>query len=192
MFNPKYTFESFITGNNNNFACAAAKAVATTPGKSYNPLLIYGGTGFGKTHLLHAIGQHASHNQVDARVAYRSAEQFACELTQAIQNNQVANFRAKYLQMDVLLIDDIQFLAGQEHLQDNFYQTFNALHEAHKQIVMACACAPGAMQDLEDRLVHRFEWGLVTDLQPPDVAMRQAILNKKTQSTVCSTHLNPQ
>jgi chromosomal replication initiator protein len=182
MFNPKFTFESFIVGSNNNFACAAAKAVAEAPGKSYNPLFIYGGVGLGKTHLLHAIGQHVSSHQKDVRVACLSAEKFAGEFIDAIQNNQLVTFRKKYcLQTDVLLIDDIQFLAGKERLQEEFFHTFNALHEAHKQIVMACNHPPGEIQGLEQRLISRFEWGLVTDLQPPDVEMGLAILHKKAQ-----------
>ena len=168
MFNPKNTFESFVVGNNNNFACAAAKAVAEAPGKSYNPLFIYGGVGLGKTHLLHAIGQHVSSKNKDARVAYLTAEKFAGEFIDSIQNNQPAKFREKCLQIDVLLIDDIQFLAGKERIQEEFFHTFNALHEAHKQIVMACDRSPGEIQGLEQRLVSRFEWGMVTDLQPPD------------------------
>ena len=178
MFNPKYTFESFVVGNNNNFACAAARAVAEAPGKSYNPLFIYGGGGLGKTHLLHAIGRHISSNNKDARIAFLSAEKFAGEFIDSIQNNQPAQFREKYLQMDVLLIDDIQFLAGKERLQEEFFHTFNALHKAHKQIVLACNCPPGEIPGLEHRLVSRFEWGLVTELQPPDDEMRQAILTK--------------
>jgi chromosomal replication initiator protein len=181
MFNPKFTFESFVVGSSNNFACAAAKAVAEAPGKSYNPLFIYGGVGFGKTHLLHAIGQHVSSHQKGVRVACLSAEKFAGEFIDAIQNNQPAKFREKYLQTDVLLIDDIQFLAGKERIQEEFFHIFNALHEAHKQIVMTCDCAPGEIHGLEHRLVSRFEWGLVTDLQPPDVEMGLAILHKKAQ-----------
>ena len=180
-FNPKNTFDSFVVGNNNNFAYAAAKAVAEAPGKSYNPLFLYGGVGLGKTHLLHAIGQQVSANKKGARVAYLSSEKFTNEYIDGIQNNQLAKFRKKYRQTDVLLIDDIQFLAGKERIQEEFFHTFNALHEAHKQIVLTCDRPASEIQGLEHRLVSRFEWGLVTDLQPPDIEMRRAILNKKAQ-----------
>jgi chromosomal replication initiator protein len=180
-FNPKNTFETFVVGNNNNFAYAAALAVAQAPGKSYNPLFLYGGVGLGKTHLLHAIGQHVASNKKSARVAYVSSEKFTNEYIDGIQNNQLARFRKKYRQTDVLLIDDIQFLAGKERIQEEFFHTFNALHEAHKQIVLTCDRPASEIQNLEHRLVSRFEWGLVTDLQPPDIEMRLAILNKKAQ-----------
>ena len=181
-FNPKNTFESFVVGNNNNFSYAAALAVAQAPGKSYNPLFLYGGVGLGKTHLLHAIGQHVSGNKKGARVAYLSSEKFTNEYIDGIQNNQLAKFRKKYRQTDVLLIDDIQFLAGKERIQEEFFHTFNALHESHKQIVLTCDRPASEIQGLEHRLVSRFEWGLVTDLQPPDVEMRLAILQKKAQA----------
>lgn len=181
-FNPKNTFETFVVGNNNNFAYAAAKAVAEAPGKSYNPLFLYGGVGLGKTHLLHAIGQHVASTKKGARVGYVSSEKFTNEYIDAIQNNSLVKFRKKYRQTDVLLIDDIQFLAGKERIQEEFFHTFNALHEAHKQIVLTCDRPASEIQGLEHRLVSRFEWGLVTDLQPPDVEMRQAILNKKAAS----------
>ncbi|MGD0086878.1 MAG: chromosomal replication initiator protein DnaA [Verrucomicrobiota bacterium] len=180
-FNPKNTFETFVVGNNNNFAYAAALAVAQAPGKSYNPLFLYGGVGLGKTHLLHAIGQHVASNKKSARVAYVSSEKFTNEYIDGIQNNQLARFRKKYRQTDVLLIDDIQFLAGKERIQEEFFHTFNALHEAHKQIVLTCDRPASEIQNLEHRLVSRFEWGLVTDLQPPDIEMRLAILQKKAQ-----------
>jgi chromosomal replication initiator protein len=162
-FNPKNTFETFVVGNNNNFAHAAALAVAQAPGKSYNPLFLYGGVGLGKTHLLHAIGQHVSGNKKGARVSYVSSEKFTNEYIDAIQNNQLARFRKRYRQSEVLLIDDIQFLAGKERIQEEFFHTFNALHEAHKQIVLTCDRPAGEIQNLEQRLVSRFEWGLVTD-----------------------------
>ncbi len=181
IFNPKNTFETFVVGNNNNFAHAASLAVAQAPGKSYNPLFLYGGVGLGKTHLLHAIGQHVGGHKKGARVAYVSSEKFTNEYIDAIQNNQLVKFRKKYRQTDVLLIDDIQFLAGKERIQEEFFHTFNALHEAHKQIVLTCDRPANEIQNLEHRLVSRFEWGLVTDLQPPDVEMRLAILNKKAQ-----------
>src|ERR1017187_10274082 len=137
-FNPKNTFDTFVVGNNNNFSHAAALAVAQAPGKSYNPLFLYGGVGLGKTHLLHAIGQHVVTHKKGARVAYLSSERFTNEYIDGIQNNQLARFRKKYRQTDVLLIDDIQFLAGKERIQEEFFHTFNALHEARKQIVLTC------------------------------------------------------
>ncbi len=180
-FNPKNTFDTFVVGNNNNFAYAAALAVAQAPGKSYNPLFLYGGVGLGKTHLLHAIGQYVASHRKGARVGYVSSEKFTNEYIDGIQNNQLVRFRKKYRQTDVLLIDDIQFLAGKERIQEEFFHTFNALHEAHKQIVLTCDRPASEIQNLEQRLVSRFEWGLVTDLQPPDVEMRLAILKKKAQ-----------
>ncbi len=180
-FNPKNTFDTFVVGNNNNFAYAAALAVAQAPGKSYNPLFLYGGVGLGKTHLLHAIGHHVGAHRKGARVAYLSSERFTNEYIDGIQNNQLARFRKKYRQTEVLLIDDIQFLAGKERIQEEFFHTFNALHEARRQIVLTCDRPASEIQNLEQRLVSRFEWGLVTDLQPPDVEMRLAILKKKAQ-----------
>jgi chromosomal replication initiator protein len=178
-FNPSNTFDTFVVGNNNTFAHAAAMAVAQAPGKSYNPLFVYGGVGLGKTHLLHAIGQYVAHNKKNARVTYVSIEKFTNEFIDAIQNNQVVRFRKKYRQTDVFLIDDIQFLAGKERIQEEFFHTFNTLHEAHKQIVLTCDRPAAEIQGLEQRLVSRFEWGLVTDLQPPDMETRLAILRKK-------------
>jgi len=182
MFNPRNTFETFVVGNNNSFAHAAAMAVAQQPGKAYNPLFLYGGTGLGKTHLLHAIGQHVAGAKKAAKVAYVSSEKFTNEYIAAIQDNQLVKFRKKYRQTDVLLIDDIQFLAGKERIQEEFFHTFNALHEAHKQIVLTCDRPASEIQNLEHRLVSRFEWGLVTDLQPPDVETRLAILRNKVKS----------
>jgi chromosomal replication initiator protein len=182
VFNPKNTFETFVVGNNNNFAHAAALAVAQAPGKSYNPLFLYGGVGLGKTHLLHAIGQYVTNHQRTCRVAYLSSEKFTNEYIDAIQNNQLVRFRKKYRQTDVLLIDDIQFLSGKERIQEEFFHTFNALHEGHKQIVLTCDRPAAEIQNLEHRLVSRFEWGLVTDLQPPDIETRVAILRKKEKS----------
>ena len=178
-FNPKNTFDSFVVGNNNTFAHAAAIAVAQQPGKSYNPLFLYGGVGLGKTHLLHAIGQHVVANKKGARVTYLSTEKFTNEFIDGIQNNQLVRFRRRYRQTDVFLIDDIQFLAGKERIQEEFFHTFNTLHEARKQIVLTCDRPASEIQNLEQRLVSRFEWGLVTDLQPPDVETRLAILRKK-------------
>jgi chromosomal replication initiator protein len=180
-FNPKNTFETFVVGENNNHAHAAAMAVAQAPGKSYNPLFFYGGVGLGKTHLLHAIGQHVATHKKVSRVTYLTSEKFTNEYIDAIQNNQLVRFRRKYRQADVLLIDDIQFLAGKERIQEEFFHTFNALHEAHKQIVLTCDRPAAEIQNLEQRLVSRFEWGLVTELQPPDVETRLAILRKKAK-----------
>ncbi len=181
-FNPKNTFENFVVGSNNNFAHAAAFAVSQAPGKSYNPLFVYGGVGLGKTHLLHAIGQYVVSHKKGVKVAYVSSEKFTNEYIDAIQNSQLVRFRKKYRQTDVLLIDDIQFLSGKERIQEEFFHTFNALHESHRQIVLTCDRPASEIQNLEHRLVSRFEWGLVTDLQPPDVETRVAILRKKEKS----------
>jgi chromosomal replication initiator protein len=181
-FNPKNTFESFVVGENNNHAHAAAMAVSQAPGKSYNPLFLYGGVGLGKTHLLHAIGQHIAGTKKGARVTYLSSEKFTNEYIDAIQNNALVRFRRKHRQADVLLIDDVQFLAGKERIQEEFFHTFNALHEAHKQIVLTCDRPAAEIQNLEHRLVSRFEWGLVTEMQPPDVETRMAILRKKEKA----------
>ncbi|MGA3182432.1 MAG: chromosomal replication initiator protein DnaA [Verrucomicrobiota bacterium] len=178
-FNPKNTFETFVVGENNNHAHAAAMAVSQAPGKSYNPLFLYGGVGLGKTHLLHAIGQHVATHKKGARITYLSSEKFTNEYIDALQNNQLVRFRRKYRQADVLLIDDVQFLAGKERIQEEFFHTFNTLHEARKQIVLTCDRPAAEIQNLEQRLVSRFEWGLVTELQPPDVETRLAILRKK-------------
>jgi len=153
--------------------------VAQAPGKSYNPLFLFGGVGLGKTHLLHAIGQHIVSQKKNAKVTYVSTEKFTNEFIEGIQNNQLMRFRKKFRQTDVFLIDDIQFLSGKERIQEEFFHTFNSLHEAHKQIVMTCDRPASEIQNLEQRLVSRFEWGLVTDMQPPDVETRLAILRKK-------------
>ena len=182
IFNPRNTFETFVVGNNNSFANAAAMAVAQQPGKAYNPLFLYGGTGLGKTHLLHAVGQHVVATKKTAKVSYVSSEKFTNEYIAAIQENQLVKFRKKYRQTDVLLIDDIQFLAGKERIQEEFFHTFNTLHEANKQVVLTCDRPASEIQNLEHRLVSRFEWGLVTDLQPPDVETRLAILRNKVKS----------
>ena len=182
VFNPRNTFDTFVVGNNNSFAHAAAMAVAQQPGKAYNPLFLYGGTGLGKTHLLHAVGQHVAGAKKGAKVSYVSSEKFTNEYIAAIQENQLVKFRKKYRQADVLLIDDIQFLAGKERIQEEFFHTFNALHEAHKQIVLPCDRPASALHNLAHRLVSRFEWGLVTDLQPPDVETRLAILRNKVKT----------
>ena len=177
--NPKNTFETFVVGNSNTFAHAAAISVAQTPGKSYNPLFVYSSVGLGKTHLLHAIGHHVASTRKRTKVVYVSSEKFTNEFIDAIQNNQLVRFRRRYRQSDVFLIDDIQFLVGKERIQEEFFHTFNSLHESHKQIVMTCDRPASELKNLEQRLVSRFEWGLVTDMQPPDVETRLAILRKK-------------
>jgi chromosomal replication initiator protein len=181
-FNPKNTFETFVVGENNNHAHAAAMAVAQAPGKAYNPLFLFAGVGLGKTHLLQAIGQYVAASKKTSRVTYLSSEKFTNEYIDAIQNNQLVRFRRKYRQADVLLIDDVQFLAGKERIQEEFFHTFNALHESRKQIVLTCDRPAAEIQNLEQRLVSRFEWGLVTEMQPPDVETRMAILRKKEKA----------
>jgi chromosomal replication initiator protein len=181
-FNPKNTFETFVVGENNNHAHAAAMAVAQAPGKAYNPLFLFAGVGLGKTHLLQAIGQYVAASRKTTRVTYLSSEKFTNEYIDAIQNNQLVRFRRKYRQADVLLIDDVQFLAGKERIQEEFFHTFNALHESRKQIVLTCDRPAAEIQNLEQRLVSRFEWGLVTEMQPPDVETRMAILRKKEKA----------
>ena len=182
LFNPKNTFSTFVVGDNNSFAHAAALAVAQSPGRSYNPLFLYGGVGLGKTHLLHAIAHYALEENPRLKVSYLSSEKFTNKYIDAIQNNELAKFRRTYRKTDILLIDDIQFLAGKERIQEEFFHTFNALHEAHKQIVMTCDQPANEIKNLEQRLVSRFEWGLVTDMQPPDYETRLAILRKKAAS----------
>ncbi|MGA2139811.1 MAG: chromosomal replication initiator protein DnaA [Verrucomicrobiia bacterium] len=177
--NPRNTFAGFVVGPNNNFAHAAAMAVAQSPAKAYNPLFIYGGVGLGKTHLMQAIGHAASANGKVRRVCYITCEQFTNDFIQAIQNSSMTKFRKKYRQADVLLIDDIQFLAGKERMQDEFFHTFNTLFDAHKQIVLSSDRPAAEIANLEVRLVSRFEWGLVTELQPPALETRIAILKKK-------------
>ena len=180
--NPRNTFESFVVGANNQFAHAAALAVAQTPAKTYNPLFVHGGVGLGKTHLMQAIGQFALTPKKHPKVMYLSSEQFTNEFIDAIQNSTLVRFRKRYRQADVLLIDDIQFLAGRERTQEEFFHTFNTLFDGHKQIVLSSDRPPSEIANLEARLVSRFEWGLTAELQPPDVETRVAILRKKAQA----------
>ena len=182
QLNPTYTFSTFVVGNNNEFAHSASVAVAQNPGKAFNPLFLFGGVGLGKTHLLHAIGHHMLTQKKQAKVAYLSCEKFTNEFIDGLQNNTLAKFRRKYRQVDVLLVDDIQFLVGKERIQEEFFHTFNALHENRKQIVLSCDRPANEIQGLEARLISRFEWGQTADVQPPDVETRLAILRKKEQA----------
>jgi chromosomal replication initiator protein len=179
--NPRYTFETFVKGASNQFALAAALRVAETPGRSYNPLFIYGSAGLGKTHLLHAIGHYVHRHYQHDIVRYVSTETFLNEYVDGIRTNTIANFKRKYRDVDVLLIDDIQFMEGKEGLQEEFFHTFNSLHGANKQIVISSDRMPDAIPTLEERLRGRFKWGLITDIQPPDLETRLAILRNKSE-----------
>jgi chromosomal replication initiator protein len=179
--NPRYTFETFVKGTSNQFALAAAQRVAETPGRSYNPLFIYGSAGLGKTHLLHAIGYYVHQNYAHYEVRYVSTETFLNEYVDGIRSNTIAAFKRRYREVDVLLIDDIQFMEGKEGLQEEFFHTFNSLHGANKQIVISSDRMPDAIPTLEDRLRGRFRWGLITDIQPPDMETRLAILRNKAE-----------
>ncbi len=181
-FNPRNTFENFVVGPNNEFVAAACRAVSDNPGKVYNPLFFYGGVGLGKTHLMFAIGQHLQATRKGIKIAYLTSEKFTNEFIDAIQTGTLVRFRKRYRQLDVLLIDDIQFLAGKERSQEEFFHTFNTLFDGHKQIVLTSDRPPSEIGSLEPRLVSRFEWGLTAELQPPDIETRMAILQKKALS----------
>ncbi|MEN7973669.1 MAG: chromosomal replication initiator protein DnaA [Verrucomicrobiota bacterium] len=179
--NPNYTFDSFVVGPSSQFAHAAAIAAANSPSRTYNPLFLYGGVGLGKTHLMQAIGNHVATKKPRAKICYINCESFTNEYIEALQNNNVANFRKKYRKIDMLMIDDIQFLDGKARLQEEFFHTFNTLFENHKQIVLTSDRTPSEMAGLAPRLISRFEWGLVTELGKPDVETRIAILRKKAE-----------
>lgn len=179
--NPKYTFSTFVVGNNNRFAHAAALAVAEAPASSYNPLFIYGGVGLGKTHLMHAIGNEILRNNKNSKILYVTSEAFTNELINAIKDNTNDQFRNKYRGIDILLIDDIQFIAGKERIQEEFFHTFNTLYESGKQVILSSDKPPKDIPLLEDRLKSRFEWGIIADISNPDYETRLAILRKKAQ-----------
>jgi chromosomal replication initiator protein len=182
FLNQRYTFENFIKGESNQLARAAASAVANNPGgTSFNPLVIYGGTGLGKTHLMQAIGNAALANDKAKRVIYVSSEKFTVEFVDAIQSDRISDFSSFYRSMDILIVDDIQFFSGKEKTQDNFFHTFNELHQIGKQIILSSDRPPKELRGLDDRLLSRFQWGLTSDIQPPDLETRIAILNKKSE-----------